>query len=148
MGTFDFKMDALEKELAYYSAKAGKGLADKVLQSCAVPVKNELLRLIRRHESTGEMARSVAIYKTKQFSNGGYYTVVAPTGKSWEYKSYRGKKYDRSFALRNVEKLAYIEYGTIKQRGEKIFEDAIYFSQEKVYDTMQQIFNEYTGENS
>lgn len=77
--------------------------------------------------ATGELVESIT--KTKSLRNAyGYFGVVRPIG------------YDDK-GVRNMEKLAYLHYGTSKQPARPVVTKAIFKVKEKVLDKMQDTYN-------
>lgn len=115
--------EELEKEL---DAIGGiDGAAGDILRAAAVPLEAALKKQCAKHRRTGKMADSIKAGKVGKFKNGGYYVNVAPTGTSTEYLDDRDKKRTRKKPVRNVELLAYIEYGTKKQAKQPLIQNAV-----------------------
>ena len=73
-----------------------------------------------------------SIKSTGVKTNGsGHYLVVRPTGRD-------GK------GVRNMEKMAYMEFGTSKQTATPVLTPAVQSSEEPVLEAMQKVFDEET----
>ena len=105
----------------------------KAMVNAGVPVLEKYVKkAMHAHRSTGAMEDSVKYTKAKSYKNGsGYYAVVRPTGR------------DDKTGVRNMEKLAHIEYGTSHQPGTPILSAALEAAQEETVAAMQ---NAYTRE--
>lgn len=104
-------------------------LAPKMIDG-AIPILESAVRKeVGRHRRTGDMVGSIKKTKAGKVRGGGYFATVRPTGK------------DRK-GVRNMEKLAYAEYGTSKQGSTPMLTKAIKDSEEEVLDKMQEIFEE------
>ena len=103
-------------------------VAPKMIESGLPIVQDELVRRSEEHRDTGEMIASIKPTKTKK-TDSGYVGVVRPTGKD-------------SKGVRNMEKMAYLEYGTSVQPPTPVLTPAVASTEKKVVDTMQEVFNE------
>lgn len=121
MGKFDFQMDpelvAELQKLADYD-----GIAKGMLQACEPDVIAAVKAECQNHVETAAMVNSVKSTGIKK-NQYGYYAIVRPTGTGKLFK--RDKKSRRRIPLRNMEKLAWLEYGYTKQSGKKIAPKAI-----------------------
>ena len=94
----------------------------------AEPIMMEAVKSeAEKHIDTGEMARSVRSTGVKE-RGGGKYLVVRPTGRD-------------NKGVRNMEKMAYLEYGTSKQAAKPIILPAVKKSEAKV----EKVWNEKMG---
>lgn len=101
-------------------------LAPKMIDEAIPILETNVKKEASRHKDTGDMVNSIK--KTKVSKNRhGYYTTVRPTGK------------DRK-GVRNMEKLAYAEFGTSKQPPTPMLTKAIKDSEKPVQNKMQQVF--------
>jgi len=93
----------------------------------AMPILEKNLKSeLAGHKRTSDMLDSVK--KTKAGKNKyGYFAVVRPTGVD-------------SKGVRNMEKLAWLEYGSSKQPARPILTKAIKDSEPAVLDKMQEVF--------
>jgi len=82
---------------------------------------------VEKHKHTGDMYKSIKATKAKMTKKGGFYAAVRPTGSD-------------SKGVRNMEKLAYLEFGTSKQSPTPVLTKAIKDSQEPVMRKMQEVF--------
>ena len=74
------------------------------------------------------MINSIKETKSKKGKNG-WFSVVRPTGTDMN-------------GIRNMEKMAHIEYGTSKQSATPILSVAVSKSQKPIAEVMQKIYNE------
>lgn len=102
-------------------------VAPKMLDGAAVILEGHVKSRASWHSDTGAMTASVKPTKAKH-TGDGFSVVVRPTGKD--------KK-----GLRNMEKMAYLEFGTSKQRATPVLAPAVRESTEPVEQYMQEIFN-------
>lgn len=104
-------------------------IAPKMIDG-AIPILEERVkREVGKHRRTGDMVNSIKRTKAGKTRGGGYFATVRPTGK------------DRK-GVRNMEKLAYAEYGTSKQDSTPMLTKATKDSEEEVLNRMQEIFEE------
>lgn len=131
MGKFSFNIpDDFIKQLGKLSDidSIAPQMIDEAMPILAENLKSELAK----HKRTGDMINSVKKTKARKTKYGGYYAVVRPTGK------------DRK-GVRNIEKLAYLEYG-VKIKGEErqspkpVLTKAIKDSEKAVLSKMQEVF--------
>lgn len=106
-------------------------VAPKMLDRGVTILKKEVIRQAVPHRQTGRMISSIKETKAKR-TKDGYAIVVRPTG-----KDAKGK--------RNMEKMAYLEYGTRKQLKTPVISPAIKAVKESVQRAMQEVFNRETG---
>lgn len=107
------------------------------LLNAAAPVlekglRNQVKREANRGYATGSLESSIKAKKPGQNQYGHYVAVTA------EGKDRKG--------IRNNEKLAYLNYGTMKQQARPVISRAIRNSEDECIKIMQQKFNEVTGE--
>lgn len=132
MGKFDFEVSAsFLRQLGKMAdiERVAPKMINEALPILEDSVKNEL----RKHKRTGDMVDSVKKTKAGQMKNGGYFGTVRPTGK------------DRK-GVRNMEKLAYLEYGTSKQPATPTLTKAIKDCEAAVLNKMQDVFNREVGD--
>lgn len=97
-----------------------------------LPILEESLKNVVRQEvnkgyATGSLVDSIK--KTHSLRNEyGYFGVVRPTGRD-------------SKGVRNMEKLAYLHYGTSKQAARPVINKAVFQVKQRVYDKMQEVYN-------
>lgn len=106
-------------------------IAPKMIEECLPMLENSMRETVSeevtRGYATGDMVSSIK--KTKARRNQyGYFGVVRPTGKD--------KK-----GVRNMEKLAYLHYGTSKQVARPVIQKAVFRVREKLEAKMQEVYN-------
>lgn len=87
---------------------------------------------VRKHKDTGDMERSIRSTGAVANKAGGYYLAVRPTGK------------DRK-GVRNMEKLAYLEYGTEKEAARPVLSRAVRRSEQPIIKKMQEVYEMKVG---
>lgn len=133
MGKFDFEIPAdFIKQLGRLADvdRVAPKMIDEAMPILAENLKGELVK----HKRTSDMLDSVKKTSAGKSSGGGYYAVVRPTGKD-------------SKGVRNMEKLAWLEYGTKKKDGfgwkqdpTPILTKAIKDSENAVLNKMRDVF--------
>lgn len=103
-------------------------IAPKMIDAGLPVVEDELVRRSKAHKDTGEMVSSIKSTKPQK-TDSGYTGIVRPTGKD-------------SKGVRNMEKMAYLEYGTSTQPSTPVLSPTIAATEDRVLDVMQQKFNE------
>ena len=106
------------------------------LLSAAAPVLEKELRTQVKKEAnkgyaTGDLANAIKAKKPGE-NEYGHYVMVTAEGK------------DRK-GVRNNEKLAYLNYGTMKQEARPVIANAVKASENECVKTMQQKFDEVTS---
>lgn len=119
------------------SDKVGCAMVDAAAPILEKNVKSEC----SKRKRTGNMYNSVKKTKAKRASNGAYIAVVRPTGTSRTYIDNRGKEHKRVVPVRNMEIMAYMEYGTSRQAPTPVLSKAVNDSSKPVYAAMQEEFN-------
>ncbi len=129
MTGFDFLLRKLENasKLDYVAPE---------MINAALPILQDSLKETIRKEAdrgyaTGEMAESVEKTETKR-NRYGYFGLVRPTGMDEK-------------GVRNMEKLAYLHYGTSTQQARPVVTKAVFHAKRKVIEKMQERFNEMIG---
>ncbi|MEL7568951.1 MAG: HK97-gp10 family putative phage morphogenesis protein [Eubacteriaceae bacterium] len=127
MGKFDFHFNTeLSRKLERLSNF--DEIAGRMLNESVPILEKHVVAEASKHRRTGALVNSIK--KTSAYKNKyGWFVTVRPTGKD--------KK-----GVRNMEKMAYAEFGTSKQPPEQILTKAINDARDEVTDKMQQIFNE------
>lgn len=118
-------------ELELQSLANLDAVAPKMINAGLDIVEPELMRRAAAHQVTGEMLASIRRTEPAQ-KNGGYSGAVRPTG--------TGRK-----GVRNMEKMAFMEYGTSHQRATPIIAPTIDATETRVLDVMEQVFNREVG---
>lgn len=92
-----------------------------------------------------ELVNSVKPTKPKRNKSGDNVVVVRPTGKSTTTIAKSGKAYTRKKAVRNMEKLASLEFGNSHgQKPTPIIEKVIKGTEKAVFDKMNEVYNRET----
>lgn len=94
----------------------------------AVPIlEKEVRQAAGRHKDSGAMAESIKATKAGMNSYG-HYISVRPTGVD-------------SKGVRNMEKMAYLEYGTSTQEATPFLSPAVRKAEEPVINKLQEVFD-------
>lgn len=126
MGKFDFEIPAdFIKQLGRLADvdRIAPKMIDEAIPILLENVKSETAQ----HKQTGDMYKSIKPTKAGKTNSGGYFASVRPTGK------------DRK-GIRNMEKMAWLEYGTKKQPPKPILTKAIKDSESAVLSKMKAVF--------
>ncbi len=106
-------------------------IAKQMIDGALPILEGELKKAIREEAdkgyATGELAESVKKSETKH-NRYGYFGVAQPTGKDEK-------------GVRNMEKLAYLHYGTSKQQARQAVTKAVIRAESKVIVKMQECYN-------
>lgn len=133
----------LFKELKKLSDIAG--VSDKMLKEASPIVVNSMKGELNSHRQTAELVNSVKPTKPKRNKSGDNFVIVRPTGKSTTTIAKSGKAYTRKKAVRNMEKLASLEFGNSHgQKPMPIIEKAVKSTEEAVLDKMNEVYNRET----
>lgn len=125
-------LDELMESLTTVDIEA---IAPIALEESAPIVKAKLSQLAEPHRDTGAMIRSIKIQRAKK-KRDKYSIFVGPSG------------VDRKSGTRNMEKLAYLEYGVREnnQPATPVILPAIRATHDDVCNSMQETFNRYLEE--
>lgn len=123
----NFSMQGIDDLMAGLSSMEFDEIAPAMLEEAAPIVERAVKSRALSHKDTGAMAESIKPIKASQ-TGDGYSITVRPTGKD--------KK-----GVRNMEKAAYLEYGTSKQAATPVLSPAVRESEEKVTQKMQEVFD-------
>lgn len=134
--------DSLTEQLR--NLESSEKIALDMLDSASPILEERVKNECAKHKRTGNMYKSIKRTKAKRTSNGAYITVVRPTGTTTEYIDNKGVHRKRKTPVRNMEIMAYMEYGTSKQAGTPVLSKAVNDSKDKVTDAMQEAFNKAT----
>lgn len=137
--SFDFDEEFYKKLEKLENSEA---IVEKMVNEAKPIVVAEMKNELSKHKRTFELANSVKPSKTKRKVNGSTQTVIRPTGKSTAVIANTGKRYTRTESVRNMEKLASLEFGN--SRGEKptpIIEKVVESTKEKVFNKMTEVFD-------
>lgn len=107
-------------------------IAPKMLEEAAPILEKEVVRQASTHWDSGDMVKSIKKTGATAGKNGGYYLAVRPTGKD--------KK-----GVRNMEKMAYFEYGVKGRPAAPILETAVNNAEPGVMKEMQEVFDREVG---
>lgn len=122
--------DELIKELE----KLGRmeDVAPKMLEEAVPILKDSVVAQASKHRDTGQMVESIK--KTKVGKNGdGYFIAVRPTGKD-----------DKG--VRNMQKMAYLEYGTGHEAARPVLTKAVNDAEDPVLEKMQEVYDREVGD--
>lgn len=126
VGLDDFMQSLSEIDIEVFAPTA--------LEESAPIVKNKMVSLAQPHSRTGAMVRSIKSQRPKK-KRDKYTLFVGPSG------------VDRRTGVRNMEKLAYLEYGVRgKQQATPIILPTVRATREQVLQNMQNIFNRYMSD--
>lgn len=131
-----FEMTGID-EFAKMLERAGKldEIAPKMIEE-SLPILEASLKGVVQQEAdrgyaTGALVESIK--KTGSLRNAyGYFGVVRPTGVD-------------KHGVRNMEKLAYLHYGTSKQMARPVVTRAVFQVRQKIIDKMQEVYNREVG---
>ena len=104
--------------------------APQALEQAAPIVKKKLVSLSEKHSHTGAMVKSIKTKKPSKTKNGEWQIFTGPSGT------------DKN-GVRNMEKMAYLEYGVRahKQPATPVITPAVESTHDEVVDDMQETFN-------
>lgn len=128
-------IDDLMKELSYLDCEK---IAPSMLKEAEPILTKEVKEKIRPHKETGDMYNSIKSTGAQRSQNG-YYLCVRPTGKST-----RKGKGKRKVPVKNMDKLAWLEYGTSAEPARPVLTAATHAAEEPVLKKMQEVFNRET----
>lgn len=129
----DIALDELMTSLTSIDIEA---LAPIALEESAPIVEKKLISLSEPHKKTGAMVKSIKTQKPSK-NKDGYSIFVGPSG------------VDRRTGTRNMEKLAYLEFGvrSHNQPATPVITPAVRATHDDVCDSMQETFNRYLESN-
>lgn len=125
----DISLDELMTSLTSIDIEA---LAPVALEQSAPIVERKLVQLSEPHKRTGAMVKSIKAQKASK-NKDGYSIFVGASG------------VDRKTGIRNMEKMAYLEYGVREHRqpATPVITPTIRATHDDVCDSMQNVFNKY-----
>lgn len=125
----DVSLDELMTSLTSVDIEA---IAPLALEQSAPIVQKKLIQLSEPHKRTGAMVKSIKAQKASKHKDG-YSIFVGPSG------------VDRRTGTRNMEKLAYLEFGvrSHNQPATPVITPAVRATHDSVCDSMQDVFNKY-----
>ena len=103
-------------------------VAPKMIKAATPIVEDEIVRRSKSHRLTGAMIASIQPTEPTQ-KESGHSAVVRPTGRD-------------SKGMRNMEKMAYMEFGTSHQPATPVITPAVLATEDQVIDTMTEVFDE------
>ena len=122
-----------------------EAVSDKMLKEASPIVVNSMKGELNSHSQTAELVSSVKPTKPKRNKSGDKTVIVRPTGKSLIMIAESGKTYARKKAVRNMEKLASLEFGNSHgQKPTPIIEKIVKSTEEAVLDKMNEVYNRET----
>lgn len=129
---FDYRELDIETMLGF-ALPESEEIARGILQAGVPILKRAVIKRASFHRNTGEMVRSIKETEPKK-NRYGWYTSVRPTGKD-------------SKGVRNMEKLAYLEYGAVHhgQPATPVLAPAVNECEREVIEAMQEEYNRRTG---
>lgn len=131
MGKFDFNIDpALVRQLERLDNF--DKVAVEVLEEGAKVLEPFVKREVAKHKHTGRLYESIKASKPKK-NKHGYFISVRPTGTD--------KK-----GVRNMQKMAHLEYGTKNQPARPVLTKALNDAREPVHARMQEVINKIIEE--
>lgn len=131
MANFEIEgIDDLMKDLDMLDAER---IAPMMLEEAAPILKDSVVKGASRHRDTGAMVNSIKQTKASR-NQRGYYIAVRPTGKDEK-------------GVRNMEKMAYLEYGVGgRQPATPVLTPAVHAAEADVLEKMQEVFDREIGE--
>lgn len=122
-----FSMDGLNELLSELDSITVERVAPIMLEEAVPILENEVKSRASSHHASGSMIKSIKTTKAKQ-TGDGYSIAVIPTGID-----------DKG--VRNMEKMAYLEYGTSKQEATPVISPSVRTSEDEVVNKMQEVFD-------
>lgn len=126
-----FKLEGIDGLMKDLSQMDIERIAPKMLEAAVPILEQAVKRRAAMHKESGDMYQSIKPTKPKR-TDMGYSVVVRPTGKD-------------ANGVRNMEKAAYLEYGTATQAASPVISPAIRETEEAVAQKMQDVFDRETG---
>lgn len=127
-----FEIEGIDDLMKDLSSLEFERIAPIMLEESIPILEQSVKKKAASHKVSGEMLNSIK--KTGAMrSREGYYICVRPTGKD--------KK-----GVRNMEKMAYLEYGVGgRQAATPVLTPAVHAAEEPVLKKMQEVFDRETG---
>lgn len=136
--TFDIPTD-LEKQMLALEHSGKDKVIGRILTAGGEKVETEMKRQCSSHKESGSMVKSIRTTKAGK-NEKGHFVVTRPTG-----KEVRKLKNGRTQIVRNMEKLAYLHYGTSRQPALGIVTKVVNRSREAAVRAMQETYNKEVG---
>lgn len=138
----DFLSDLLDSDF--------EEVAKAALEETAPTLKTSLqssIRSVVSHTGDSELVNSVKISKPKRTSTDAWIINVGPAGKSSNYYYSYGttKRVKRKYAVSNVLKAVWLEYGRVGQNAKPWLTSATENVRGTIMDKMQDIYNKKVG---
>lgn len=132
MGRFDFY---IPEDFLHSLGKMSEieEIIPEMLKGAAPILKERLEQELAKHRDTGAMIKSIKITKPKQSRIGDWYISIGPRGK------------DPVTGVRNMEKLAILEYGKSGQPAQPMMDRIQADAMPAAIERMQAIFDELAG---
>ena len=111
------------------SSLASSRIGEKMLKSGEPVLLDSVKKHAGRHRKSGDMAASVKSTGVKKGADGAQYLVVRPTGRDHN-------------GVRNMEKAAYLEFGTAKQNATPVISPAVKEAEGRILSNMEKAFDE------
>lgn len=108
-------------------------IAPDMIKAGAPILEENIRRRSSDHEDSGDMAKSIKPTAVRKYGASGYRLTVRPTGQDEK-------------GVRNMEKMCYLEYGTVHQGATPVLSPAVEESEEPVAEAMWDVFHEKTKE--
>ena len=126
-----FEMEGMDDFMSGLSQINIDRIAPKMLEEAAPILEEKIKEKATGHKDTGSMMKSIKPTKPARKDNQ-YRISVRPTGKD--------KK-----GTRNMEKAAYLEFGTNKQAATPVLSPAVREAEIPATEKMQEVFNREMG---
>lgn len=107
-------------------------VAPKMMDAGMEILQGEVIAEASKHQDTGAMVASIKPTGLMSGHGGGYYMYTRPTG-----KDKRG--------VRNIEKLAYLEYGVKGRPATPVITSAVLRAESRVLQAMREVFEREVG---
>lgn len=138
----DFLSDLLDSDF--------EEVAKAALEETAPTLKTSIqssIRSVVSHTGDSELVNSVKISKPKRTSTDAWIINVGPAGKSSNYYYSYGttKRVKRKYAVSNVLKAVWLEYGRVGQNAKPWLTSATENVRGTIMDKMQDIYNKKVG---
>ncbi len=130
-----FEATGIDSMLSALDKWEASRIAPIMLEEAVPILEKNVKKHTALHKDTGEMQSSIKKTKAKRTGKDGYSICVRPTGTDEK-------------DVRNMEKVAYLEYGTSRQKASPVLSPAVKESEEAICDKMQEVFEREIGVGS
>lgn len=121
-------------------------ITDKMIEAASPIMVKSLKSELSKHSRTADLVKSVKATKVKRDKNDNSYAIIRPTGQSSVAATSKGRVYGRKVKVRNMEKLAWLEYGNSQgQKPTPVIKHACEKAHSDIIDTMSKIYEKETG---